>query len=304
MKKTFKKGIFPTMVTPFTNDNRIDYSDLERFIKMLEDDGSDGLFAVCQSSEMFFLDLKEQLELASFVKKNASIDVIASGHTQITQKEQQDAMKAMEQTGVDAVVLLSNGFAGKDESDDLMLSNLDSFLNNFKSEIPLGIYECPYPYKRLLSPRVLKYIIDSGRFTMMKDTSCDACIIGSRLDLIGDGDFGLYNANAQTLAYSTINGAAGFSGVHANISTRLVEYIMAHPIPMNNFQAEVHALFYEFAHFVSISYYPVCAKMMLQRKGIFKNIHSRVIDSSQVDSGIYVDACRFLERIEEFEKQL
>ncbi|MBN1623666.1 MAG: dihydrodipicolinate synthase family protein [Clostridia bacterium] len=304
MKKTFKKGIFPTMVTPFATDGRIDYSDLEQFIKMLEDDGADGLFAVCQSSEMFFLDLKEQLELALFVKNNASIDVIASGHTQITQKEQLFAMKAMEQTGVDAVVLLSNAFAGKDESDDVMLSHLDGFLNNFKSEIPLGIYECPYPYKRLLSPQVLKYIIDSGRFTMMKDTSCDAGIIASRLNMIGDSDFGLYNANAQTLAYSTINGAAGFSGVHANISTRLVEFIMAHPIPMNNFQAEAHGLFYEFARFVNVSSYPVCAKMMLQRKGIFKNIQSRVIDSSQVDAGIFVEACRFLERIEEFEKQL
>ncbi len=304
MKKTFKNGIFPTMVTPFTDNDRIDYISLEKFIYKLEDDGSDGLFAVCQSSEMFYLTLKEQLELASFVKKTARIDVIASGHTQTSPGEQLDAMKAMEQTGVDAVVLLSNAFAGEDEDDDVLLANMDYFLRNFHSEIPLGIYECPYPYKRLLSTRVLKYIIDTGRFAMMKDTSCDASIIGERVKVIGNSGFGLYNANAQTLAYSTLKGCAGFSGVHANISTKLVAYIMKNPIPMNNYQAEVHGLYYEFAHFMSNSGYPVSAKIMLQKAGVFKNIFSRAIDPSTISPDIHRAAIAFLDRIEEFENKL
>ena len=304
MDSTIKKGIYPTMVTPFDDSSRIDYKSLEVFIEKLENDGADGLFAVCQSSEMFNLEQKEKTELARFVKRKSTLDVVASGHTQKSVDEQIEAMKEMEQTGVDAVVLISNAFAGPDEDDDVFLRNLDLFLNGFRTEIQLGMYECPFPYKRLLSSKVLGYIKETGRFTFMKDTSCDAGIIGERLLQTKGSRFGLYNANAHTLAFSTMNGAAGYSGVHANISVKLVAFIMNNPVPMDIFQAEAHRLFYDFAYFMSNSKYPVSAKIMLQRDNIFRTVESRVINPSTVGPDIYLDSIRMYERIKEFENQL
>ena len=303
-EKEFSNGVFPTMVTPFGSDGKINYRDLSKFIAMLEYKGAAGLFAVCQSSEMFYLGEEEKLELAAFVKRESMIDVIASGHTQKGINDQVEAMKAMEQTGVDAVVLLSNAFAGPDEDDDIFISNLDKFLKLFDSDIPLGIYECPYPYKRLLSNREFGFILDSGRFYLMKDTSCDTGIMGSRLSMIGERNFGLYNANAQTVAFTSLNGAAGYSGTHSNISPLLVNYVMDHPVPANSHEAHIHALLYEFAKFFMESPYPVTAKIMLERMGIFSGIYSRVRNHADVTGRDYEKAYDILERINEFEAGL
>jgi len=47
--------LYPTIITPFTPENQIDYASLDRLIRYQFENGSDGLFAVCQSSEMFYL---------------------------------------------------------------------------------------------------------------------------------------------------------------------------------------------------------------------------------------------------------
>ena len=49
------QGVWPVMITPFTADGEIDYASLERLIAWYEQGGATGLFAACQSSEIFYL---------------------------------------------------------------------------------------------------------------------------------------------------------------------------------------------------------------------------------------------------------
>ena len=63
MKKTIPDGVYPTMVTPFTEDNKIAYHAVEARIGWYAEKGVDGIFAICQSSEIFFLSFEERLEL-------------------------------------------------------------------------------------------------------------------------------------------------------------------------------------------------------------------------------------------------
>ena len=82
MSKNFNNGVWPVMLTPFTDDNRVDYDSLEKLINWYIENGVAGLFADCQSSEMFFLSLEERVELARFIKEKAAgrVPVVASGH--------------------------------------------------------------------------------------------------------------------------------------------------------------------------------------------------------------------------------
>ena len=57
----------PVMITPFTEDNRIDYDAVLRIIEWYDKNGVDGIFAVCQSSEMFELSLQERVELQNLL---------------------------------------------------------------------------------------------------------------------------------------------------------------------------------------------------------------------------------------------
>jgi len=52
------KEVWPVMLTPFTDTGGVDYNGLRNLIEWYEQAGVDGFFAVCQSSEMFFLSLE------------------------------------------------------------------------------------------------------------------------------------------------------------------------------------------------------------------------------------------------------
>ena len=56
MKKKIE-GIIPVMLTPFDDQGAIDWGSLEALIDWYLEKGAEGLFAVCQSSEMQFLTL-------------------------------------------------------------------------------------------------------------------------------------------------------------------------------------------------------------------------------------------------------
>ena len=61
--RSFNRGVYPVMLTPFTEDDQVDYESLGRLVDWYIEKGVDGLFADCQSSEMFFLSLEERLNL-------------------------------------------------------------------------------------------------------------------------------------------------------------------------------------------------------------------------------------------------
>ena len=67
MIKNIPDGVYPTMVTPFTADNKVDYNGVEAILNWYAENGVDGIFAICQSSEIFFLSFEERLELLKFI---------------------------------------------------------------------------------------------------------------------------------------------------------------------------------------------------------------------------------------------
>ena len=81
MVKNIPDGVYPTMVTPFTEDNKVDYNGVLELLNWYSEKGVDGIFAICQSSEIFFLSFEERLELLKFIMKNLpkGMSVVASG---------------------------------------------------------------------------------------------------------------------------------------------------------------------------------------------------------------------------------
>lgn len=230
MKKEFPDGVWPVMLTPFTDDNRIDFKALGELVDWYIDSGVQGLFADCQSSEMFFLTLEERMEIARFVKEKAGgrVPVIASGHVSDELGKQEEELNAVAGTGVDALILITNRLAGQDESDEIWFDNLKKLLAVLPEDIPLGFYECPYPYKRLVPPELLRWCADTGRFYFLKDTSCDLENMKAKMKAVAGTRLKLYNANTSTLLESLKEGAAGYSGVMANFHPQLYVWICEH----------------------------------------------------------------------------
>lgn len=280
MIESIPKGVWPTMITPFTDTGKVDYGALEQLIEWYIDQGVHGLFAVCQSSEMFYLTLEERVSLARFVTRQAAgrVPVIASGHISELFAEQVEELQQIAETGVHAVVLVSNRLASLDESDEIWFERVVQLIDRVQN-VPMGIYECPYPYKRLLSPQLLKQCADTGRFAFLKDTSCDLQQIAAKLEAVKGSSLQLFNANSATLLASLRMGASGFSGVMANfhpdIYVRLTENWNEEPVIADRLQSFVGA-----ASLIELQMYPINAKYHLSKRGLPVSLHCRSKDAS------------------------
>lgn len=264
MENHFPGGVWPVMLTPFTKAGEVDYPALEKLVEWYIKGGVKGLFAVCQSSEMFFLSLEERLGVAKCVVKAAAgrVPVIASGHISDAMEDQAAELNAMAKTGVDAVILITNRLAGEEESDEIWLKNCKELVSRMETDIPLGFYECPYPYKRLLSADNIKWCAESGRFYFLKDTCCDIEQIKEKLEVIKGSNLKLYNANTTTLLASLREGAAGYSGVMANFHPQLYAWLCDH---IDSEKAEEVSAFLSIASLIERQCYPVNAKFHLQQ---------------------------------------
>lgn len=276
MKKQIPTGVWPTMITPFTTSNKIDYNALERLIDWYIGRGVDGLFAVCQSSEMFFLSLEERACLAAFVKEKAAgrVPVIASGHISGDFKDQVEELRLLAGTGIDALVLITNRLGAENETDEVWIQNLQKLLHELPDDVPLGFYECPFPYKRLISPEALKWCAETGRFLFLKDTSCDALNIQAKMEAVQGTGLNIYNANTATLLETLKMGVTGYSGVMANFHPELYGWLMKN---WNDKPEEADHLsnFLSMASLIEKQLYPVNAKYYLMLEGVLDNYHCR-----------------------------
>ena len=214
MATEVKDGIYPAMITPYTLNYEIDYGAVDQIVNWYAKNRVDGIFAACQSSEIFYLTLRERVKLVNEVVKAApaSVDIVASGHTANTIPEQIEELKAMADTGVKAVVLITNRLAAPDESDDILLAHTETLINALP-DVQFGLYECPYPYKRLLSPQVLHTLAATGRFTFFKETSCNTQIIAEKVKAVSGTRLKVFNANSATLLETLRMGVSGFCGI-------------------------------------------------------------------------------------------
>ena len=220
-------GVYPVMLTPMTRKGEIDEQGLRALIEWYIDHGVNGLFASCQSSEIHKMNLEERIRIAKITVDAAAgrVPVVASGHTSEDFEDQVRELNEMAASGVDAVITITNHAARPDESDDVWMKNMDRLLDRIDPAVHLGAYECPTPYKRLMTPTMIHHIAETNRFYFLKDTCCDCATIKEKLAAIAGTNLKLYNANTTTLLQSMRDGAPGYSGIMANFHPELYVWL-------------------------------------------------------------------------------
>lgn len=213
-------GSIVTLITPFLPSGGIDYDSIDRLIEWHFKCGTKGIFCPCLSSEMFDLTDDERLSIAKHVmEKVAGRMVVVSCGTYGGELQTQASFVTKMAVFCDAVVLNTSVLVGQDEDDNAWQKAAQTLLD-LTGNVPLGTYECPVPYKRLLSPSLMKWCASTGRFFFHKDTSCSIANIKAKLTAVAElGEatpFRFYNANVETLRESIYLGGHGFSGISAN----------------------------------------------------------------------------------------
>ncbi|WP_374163390.1 dihydrodipicolinate synthase family protein [Arcticibacter sp. MXS-1] len=266
-----KKGFIPVMLTPFKDNGEIDYNVLTELTEIYLEAGAAGLFANCLSSEMFELTDKERLEAIQHVIKvvNGKVPVVATGTFGGEINKQADFVKRVHDTGTDAVIMISSLLAEENETDAVFNDRVFKLLD-LTPGIPLGFYECPVPYKRVLSADQLASFVKTGRVIYHKDTCLDIDQIKEKLKATeGFSAFGLYDAYMVHAVESLKAGSAGLSCIQGNYFPELIVWLCDNYNDAS-LQQEVQKVQQFLIDNMDVMHnvYPVVSKYFLQKRGL------------------------------------
>ncbi|ANH80309.1 dihydrodipicolinate synthase family protein [Niabella ginsenosidivorans] len=219
----------PVMITPFDLKARIDYDAVTELLAFYLEAGVEGFFANCLSSEMFSITEEERLELTRHVVQcvNGRVPVVATGSFGLTVEDKALFTKKIYDTGADAVIMISGHFAKVEEDDAILLRNFEK-LFALTGTIPLGIYECPAPYKRILSADIFKQLVQSSRLIYHKDTSITHENVKAKLEVLKTVSSSLefYDAHTPNALFSLQQGAAGMSSISGNFYPEVLVWMV------------------------------------------------------------------------------
>ncbi|MGM9475760.1 dihydrodipicolinate synthase family protein [Pedobacter sp. GSP4] len=265
-----QKGFIPVMLTPFLSDGNIDYPALTQLTEIYLQAGSSGLFANCLSSEMFELSDKERIAAIKHVIKvvDGAVPVVATGTFGGPIAKQADFVKAVSDAGVEAVIAITSLLADESESDEVFNDRVFDLFNQ-TSNIPIGFYECPVPYKKVLKPQQLADFVATGRVIYHKDTCLDLPQIKEKLKLTAGQAFGLYDAYIVHAVESLKAGSSGLSCIQGNYFPELIVWLCDH-YNDNALKDEVQVVQQFLIDNMDVMHnvYPVVSKYFLQKRGL------------------------------------
>lgn len=293
-----EKKFVPVMITPFNLKAKVDLDAVTQLIDFYLAAGVKGFFANCLSSEMYSISEDERLELTRHIVRyvDGRVPVVGTGSFGLTIADKVEFTKRIYNTGINAVILITGHYANIDDSDEVLLANFDKMLR-LTDNIPLGLYECPAPYKRILTPGVFKHLLETNRIVYHKDTSIDPQKVKEKLDLAkanGSQRFEFYDAHTPNAVTSLQAGAKGMSAIAGNFYPEILVWMCNNATDPSK-KAEVEWLQSELSRVDPLIHvaYPMSAKYFLRKRGLHIRTISRSYtleltpEQKQVLDGIY-----------------
>jgi 4-hydroxy-tetrahydrodipicolinate synthase len=220
---------------------------------------------------MYELSPTERLKIIDTVVKQVGgrVPVVATGTFGGSIENMAKFSKRVYELGVDAVIVLNNQLVVETESDEIFLQRMQEWLA-LTPGIPFGIYECPVPYKRLVSLSVLEKLLATGRLCYHKDTSLNINEVKQKVKAGGQHVFGVYDAYIKHAVASLAAGSKGLSCIQGNYFPDLIVRLCQAPAQnqaIQDFMSENMQLMHET--------YPTSAKYVLKKMGFPINLATR-----------------------------
>ncbi|WP_119080497.1 dihydrodipicolinate synthase family protein [Chitinophaga alhagiae] len=300
-----QKKFVPVMITPYNLKAKIDFGVVENLVDFYLAAGVKGFFANCLSSEMYSINEDERLELTRHVVNyvNGRVPIVATGSFGLTIEDKAEFVKKIADTGIDSVILITGHFAHVDEPDDVLWERFHK-LFSLTGNIPLGLYECPAPYKRIISPEILKRLLDTNRLNYHKDTSCNVDSVREKLAIAAGSKLEFYDAHTPNAVASLQMGAAGMSSISGNFYPEILVWLCQHANDPDRQEdvAWIQAELQRVDPLIHIAY-PMSAKYFLQLRGLPVRTISRAHvleltpEQKEVLNNIYRDFRKWCERL-------
>lgn len=277
MQTSLPQGFIPVMLTPFLENGDIDFDGLTKLTELYLQAGATGLFANCLSSEMYELSEAERIAITKHVVgvANGRVPVVATGTFGGSISEQAEFAKKIYATGIQAVIVITSLIAGADESDEVFMERMHQLLRLTPGVI-YGLYECPVPYKRLVTAENLGELAATGRVIYHKDTSLDIENVKAKIAATQGHVFGVYDAYMEHAVASLKAGSAGLSCIQGNFFPEVIVWLCKN---YNNPEQQagverIQQLLIDTMPVIHYAY-PTVAKYYLQKRGFPISLYTR-----------------------------
>ena len=275
------KKFVPVMITPYNLKAEVDLDVVSLLVEFYLAAGVKGFFANCLSSEMFSITENERLQLTEHIVKQVRgrVPVVATGSFGLTIADKAQFTKKIYDTGIDAAIMITGHFAKEDDSDEVLIRNFEQmFLAT--GNIPLGMYECPAPYKRIITNDVFRQLLSADRLIYHKDTSITHENVKGKLDILAStpNHMEFYDAHTPNAAFSLQQGAKGMSSISGNFYPEVMVWMVNNATNPDK-QEEVKWLQDELTKVDPLIHiaYPMCSKYFLQKRGLPVRTISRAV---------------------------
>ncbi len=213
MKECVFKGCATALVTPFTDDNEVDFGTLSQLIDYQLAEGADAIVSLGTTGEASTLTDFERKEILKFTLKkvNGKIPVIAGAGSNNTRRAA-ELGKMMEKSGADALLHVTP-YYNKTNSEGLERH----FAVQAESvKIPIILYNVPSRTGVTLTPEVCGKLSEYENIVGIKDAGGDVRKISEYHTLAGN-DFSVYSGNDDIILPTLACGGVGVISVLSNI---------------------------------------------------------------------------------------
>jgi 1-pyrroline-4-hydroxy-2-carboxylate deaminase len=177
------KGVFPALLTPFTQDDKLDLAMFEKNLAAQLEAGVNGIIIGGSLGEASTITEKEKEELTEFSVEylNGKIPVIVNIAESRTGDAVQQAANAR-RWGADGIMLLP---PMRYKTDDRETIHFFKTVAN-STQLPIMIYNNPVDYKIDTRPEMFDDLIDCKNVTALKESSRDVTNLTRMKNRFGD----------------------------------------------------------------------------------------------------------------------
>ena len=216
-------GIYPALVTPYTNDGKLDYDELTKLVHYLSNQGVSGFYICGSTAEAFLLSHEERKKIVETVVKANEKKLKVIVHVgDIGTGLSLDLARHAEKCGVDAISSVAPFYFKF--SEDEIFSYYKDLSDNI--DLPLVLYNFPANSGVTLSLVFFNRLAELKNVKALKHTSSDFYLM-ERIKY-SHPDISVFNGYDEMLLSGLIAGADGaidstFNCI-APIDVKLLEY--------------------------------------------------------------------------------
>lgn len=209
------KGIYTPIVTPFKDNEEIDYNKMKHNLDRWGKTKLDGIVVLGSNGEFCYMPEKEKLEVVEFVINNFTNDkkVIAGTSCEST-RETIKLSKKVSELGVNAVLVLPPNYYKGAMKDDILYEYFVEVAD--ESPVPVMLYNMPVNTGINLTSSLIAKLSKHKNIVGIKDTSGNIVQV-AEIVRDTDDDFAVFAGNAGYLLPALAVGVRGATLALANI---------------------------------------------------------------------------------------